>query len=359
MNSPLRTSLAEVERCVQEGNLEEAKQVCERKLAEKPSAAGFLFLLGVVLHRRGDSARGITMVQRAIEKKGKLPRLCHTLAIMLKAVGRYEEALQWFRKSAAAGEAKQSKALLQEASVLRKLGRTQQATCIFQKAIEMASNASELAEAHYKFGRHLISLRPRQESDAIAHYEAAIAADLTHKTARFWLAAATGDSSGQSTSPQEYVRLLYEGYAKDFEEHLTGPLQYNTPQLVATALKGLSKGPFGKCVDLGCGTGLSGLAVKDQVKSLVGVDLSPAMLEQARKKNIYEKIMVGDCEAALLELGAGAGDPSPDLFIACDVFCYVGDLASIFRAINSVAAPAATFAFSTEAMCEVRHWTVP
>ncbi|PXF39661.1 hypothetical protein BWQ96_10638 [Gracilariopsis chorda] len=57
--------------------------------------------------------------------------------------------------------------------------------------------------------------------------------------------------------------------------------------------------PF-KLVDVGCGTGYLGTLVSDRLKStdisafLVGVDFSSEMLEKARNKKCYDKLIVAD-----------------------------------------------------------------
>ena len=51
---------------------------------------------------------------------------------------------------------------------------------------------------------------------------------------------------------------------------------------------------FGSVLDLGCGTGLAGAAFRPFCDWLVGVDLSPAMLAQARDKGLYDRLVEGE-----------------------------------------------------------------
>ncbi len=51
---------------------------------------------------------------------------------------------------------------------------------------------------------------------------------------------------------------------------------------------------YRRCLDLGCGTGLSGQAASSACDRLVGVDLSPAMVSRAREKRVYHRLLVGD-----------------------------------------------------------------
>lgn len=46
-------------------------------------------------------------------------------------------------------------------------------------------------------------------------------------------------------------------------------------------------------LDLGCGTGLVGSWFKDYARKLVGVDVSPTMLDMATKKGCYHELRRG------------------------------------------------------------------
>lgn len=49
-------------------------------------------------------------------------------------------------------------------------------------------------------------------------------------------------------------------------------------------------------LDLGCGTGLIGSWFKDYARKLVGVDVSPTMLDMATKKGCYHELRKGVSE---------------------------------------------------------------
>ena len=103
---------------------------------------------------------------------------------------------------------------------------------------------------------------------------------------------------------------------------------------------------FGTMLDLGCGTGLAGAAFRPHVDWLVGVDLSPKMVEVARQKGLYDKLAVGDIAAYLGE--ERAANAQHHLVIAADVFAYVGDLPDVCASVAAVMAPGGMFAFTVE-----------
>ena len=112
-----------------------------------------------------------------------------------------------------------------------------------------------------------------------------------------------------------------------------------------------SKGmmPFSKVCDLGCGTGLmisfmSDAGVVSPPNGIVGIDLSGAMVEKARSKNLYETLHVGDMDT-VLQPGSNY-----TLVCCCDVYPYVGDLNEPFRRVRQslVGSGQGYFVFSTE-----------
>src|SRR5690606_25849867 len=141
------------------------------------------------------------------------------------------------------------------------------------------------------------------------------------------LAALRGDPAPES-APAEYVAGLFDQYAEEFDAHLTGELGYQTPQRLREPFDGLAGGATGlRVLDLGCGTGLSGLVFRDCAAHLAGVDLSPRMLDKARGRGIYDELHCADLVQALERPG-----PDWDLMLAADVFVYLGDLGAVLRA---------------------------
>ena len=187
--------------------------------------------------------------------------------------------------------------------------------------------------------------------------------------AAFWLATLPDDATPTSNvpaiakCPTSYVVNLYSTFAARFDKLLVEQLQYQTPtklrQLFDCILATMSENNkcFERVCDLGCGTGLSGLAFRDLViqpqGSLVGVDLSSEMLEQAKVRGCYSELHVGDVETTLSKLHqtrrhTDIGLSSFDLILACDVFCYIGNLAGVFSVVATALDSAGYFCFSTE-----------
>ena len=142
-----------------------------------------------------------------------------------------------------------------------------------------------------------------------------------------------------------YVRRLFDQHAPDFDGSLVDKLDYRGPALVVEALRAVAKPlRLGSVLDLGCGTGLAGAALRPFCDWLVGVDLSPGMIEQARAKGLYDRLVAAD----LMEFLAGEAGAQHHLVLAADVFVYCSDLGPIAQAVRRVLAPGGLFAFTVE-----------
>lgn len=95
------------------------------------------------------------------------------------------------------------------------------------------------------------------------------------------------------------TRALYDAWAATYEAEIAAN-GYATPARCAAALAAAMPDPSAPVLDFGCGTGLSGLALKlNGISTLDGVDLSADMLEQARAKGIYRQLSQVEAGAPL------------------------------------------------------------
>ena len=81
-----------------------------------------------------------------------------------------------------------------------------------------------------------------------------------------------------------------------------------------------------------------------------GVDLSPKMLEQASRKQIYSKL---DCDEIVAWLERAAAESLTfDIVLSADVFVYVGNLEPAFKATRRILADNGLFVFSVEHLAQ-------
>ncbi|MGU3665263.1 methyltransferase [Methylobacterium sp. A49B] len=136
-----------------------------------------------------------------------------------------------------------------------------------------------------------------------------------------------------------HIRALFDGYAPRFERHLVEGLGYVGPQCIRDALPADPE-RFATVLDLGCGTGLMGAAIRDRAEHLVGIDVSPGMLTRARDRlwrdrPLYDRLLEDEVIAFL----AGEPQGSADLCLAADVLIYVADLGAFLAGIGRILRP--------------------
>jgi predicted TPR repeat methyltransferase len=216
-----------------------------------------------------------------------------------------------------------------------------------------ALTAAGQAEAALAPLREAVALHPTPEAwlalahaareagdPATAREAAARVSGRLAEQARFLLAA-LGEGEAPDRAPAAYVRELFDAFAPRFDAELQGALGYRTPALLAALLEGTAPG---RVLDLGCGTGLSGVALKPFATRLEGLDLSPRMLEQARGRGLYDALHEADL-LAFLPKRPGAFD----IVAAADVLNYLGKLAPAFAALHAALKPGGVAVLSLEA----------
>jgi predicted TPR repeat methyltransferase len=177
-------------------------------------------------------------------------------------------------------------------------------------------------------------------------FRAALALDHTDALGAAPRLALIGCAADPTALPEAYVARLFDGYAPRFDAHLTEKLDYGGPALIVEALDLVAPGRrFAAALDIGCGTGLMGEAVRARVDRLVGVDLSPGMIARARERGLYDALEAADATAYL----TGGAQGAFDCILAADALCYIGDLGPIFSAGRRALADNGLFAFSIEA----------
>jgi predicted TPR repeat methyltransferase len=215
----------------------------------------------------------------------------------------------------------------------------------FSAAADLFAQAAEAAPgfAPAWFGLGEARERLGDAAGAASAYRQALDIDPDDRCgAALHLARLGGVDAASAMSPA-YVRALFDQYAPRFDAALAG-LAYRGPARLREAVENIRPGiTFDRMLDLGCGTGLAGAAFRPLARHIVGVDLSPAMIAQARAKQIYDRLETGD----LLQFLADEKDKY-ELAIAADVFVYLFDLAPIAVAVARALRPRGLFGFTVE-----------
>jgi len=93
------------------------------------------------------------------------------------------------------------------------------------------------------------------------------------------------------TRSDDQTRAFYDEWAPSYDDELSGH-DYQQPQRCAVAMAGLvDPGPAIRLLDVGCGSGLSGRALRAAGFSVIdGCDFSPGMLAQAENTGAYARL---------------------------------------------------------------------
>ncbi len=216
----------------------------------------------------------------------------------------------------------------------------------FEAAADLLAQTIEAAPrwapAHAALGDALAKMG--KNAAAAQAYAQAAALDLDGVLGADLKRAALGADAAPPSAPAAYVRALFDEYAPRFESHLREALAYRGPEILMDALARVRSPRFARVLDLGCGSGLMARPLRDCADHIAGVDLSPAMVELARRTGLYDNAETGDVTAFL----SAQAPASCDLVIAADVFVYIGDLAPVFAAAARALSSGGLLAFTVQ-----------
>lgn len=188
-----------------------------------------------------------------------------------------------------------------------------------------------------------------RRADARASYERYQAlrpddAEVSH------VLSALRDEAPPSRASDACITQLYARFASFYDASMRDDLGYDAPERLARAIARAmgGNGPSRSLavLDLGCGTGLSGHRLRDFAGRLVGIDLSPEMLAQARARGVYDRLEAAEI-TVWLEREA-TGEPPFDGIAACDSLIYFGDLRAVLVPAARRLEPGGWLAFTVE-----------
>jgi len=306
----------------------------------------------------------IASYRRALQYRPGFAEARANLGYLLETLGRPEEAVECYRRVIAAypnewfclnrlgycertlGRPAEAAALLERAMAIRpdfpatlnelalaylNAGRKADAIAMFRRAVEVdptfAAAWGNLAKVLYlDYVVEEGGGRKPDPAPVLACFDQVLALDPRNEEFDYLRDCVAGVR--RDRPPDTYIEAFFDRFADYFDHKLVGELGYRGPEEAVEFAKGfLEANPGSRIVDLGCGTGLAGPLIKPHARSLIGVDLSGAMLEKARMRDAYDELVRGEIVVFL----AGCEPGSVDFILALEVFIYVGDLAPALR----------------------------
>jgi predicted TPR repeat methyltransferase len=324
------------------GRLQEALEVYQLLISALPNSAPLQYNLGLVYFELGLFAQALQAFARAdslvpgdIDTLFNIALCQRNNGDLVAAITNYEQVLVI--------DPNHVDSLYNLGGCYQQLHDDEQAGACYVRVLAIIpDHLSALNNLAY------LSHRSGKSEVAIALYSRVLELRPEDESVRYLLAALQGLPVEQA--PDAYVCGFFDAYAEDFERSLVEDLGYDNPRQLSDCLSRI--GSIGKVcyahgLDLGCGTGLSGLAFKDRIAVFDGVDLSLAMLSRAEAKGCYHHLSQDSIDHFLHTTGE-----CYDFFLATDVFIYIGALESLFTMTHDRAVSGALFCFSTEYLPE-------
>lgn len=225
----------------------------------------------------------------------------------------------------------------QLAQALMQMGRIKKA---IKSLKHVNSIKTDIPDVHLMLGQLLIkSGENKQAAEQLRHYIRLVPDD---KAGAIMLLAHIGEEKIPDKPSENYIQNFYGNYANNYDDHLVNRLNYKCPQIIFDSLK-KNKVEGNDILDLGCGTGLCGVAIKSLAKRLDGVDLSKPMLEVANKRNIYDSLVAADIYEFLSKK-----HNEYDVVVAAGLFEHIGEPEQVFSSTFKVLRENGYFVFTTD-----------
>ncbi len=354
----------------------EAKQgvlALQQSLALDPGSARGWLALGLAANQTGDVALAEHAFAAALARDASLSEAAFGLGLIAFDQRRYGPAAQSFRRALALGAETplahiglgQSLFFLGEfAAAAAELcaaisGGVAQPAILLRAALchylakaldgdfdrgdeiyaEIAGSNAESPE-RIAFSAFQILVGYGRRDAALALAEARLPARAADPVQRYLVAAAAGEACERA--PDDYVVAHFDASAEHFDQQLVEVLGYRAPQQLLELVEAFGR-PAPRVLDLGCGTGLAGPLLRGSCERLVGVDLSPRMLEKAAARATYDTLIEAELVSFLRQTHERF-----DLLFAADALVYFGDLTPVFAAAARAATAGALFAFNIE-----------
>jgi predicted TPR repeat methyltransferase len=143
-----------------------------------------------------------------------------------------------------------------------------------------------------------------------------------------------GDWLHEGTSDPREVAGRYDEWAQSYDDDLTS-WSYQAPRVVAETV--VARHPAAaSALDVGCGTGLVGRALRARgfAGQIHGLDISQASLEIAGRSGAYDSLEQADLQQRL-----AVEDDSVDVVVCVGVMTYLPDVEAVWREFVRVARP--------------------
>jgi predicted TPR repeat methyltransferase len=338
-NSKLNKALQRAHEFIRASQWVDAKAHLINCCKKFPKSFDVWHLYGAVCGQTNDIKQSLFACKRAVKINPRHDNALYNLGMALSKSGLLDESKNAYLKSL--------KINPNNAAAHHNLGNIYKDLHQYDDAISHLNKTVMLvpgkADAFFSLGTIYVELN--QRDSALSNFEKCLALDSSQKTKIDYFLRFI---NGSDINYQSHVAQLHDNHADTFDSHLTKGLGYDIPRILYEQYNNYYRRDDGDLItilDLGCGTGLCGREFQSISKSMIGVDLSPKMLEIAKQTNTYDKLIEDDILHYITQL-----DKSFDLILAADVFIYIGDVDDIIKRCVAILNPGGVIAFSIESV---------
>lgn len=358
------------------GDYKNAEKFSFRILSKFPDNASALLNLGNIAYCRGDFATALAYYEHVYKNNNasyiaviNMANTCYDLGRYVKALDYARKALKLYPSSVDAyiirgnsylelgKNEKAEKSLLRALEfrddnpwIFNSLSRVYQKAENWDQALAMGWNAVIYAgeaqeDQHINFGYLLYECVDEKGYELAVDYAKEWLSRFKDNKVVVYMANAILNEKVIKKADNEYLQKIFDAFAGDFDSTLAG-LEYQVPEYIAQTVNQTFKREFlrlTRYLDLGCGTGLCAQAVKPIIgwSDVTGVDLSEKMLDVARSKYVYDRLVADEIISFMSN-----ENKTYHLITAGDVLTYFGDLLKFFELAGKILTPNGTIVFT-------------
>ncbi len=349
-----------------------AESFYKRALRYDPLHLDANYLLGTLYAERGELAQALKYLRQAADINPRSHMIQNNLGNIYQMSGQFDKAIACYQRALGfepnmpevqnnLGNIYKNQDLLAEAeacyrralllrpdfvevycnlgSVLRRLKKFQEAIENYRKALDLSPAFKAAFE-----GLGICYAELGERDQAIACFNRYLELDPGDNSEAKLRLAQLNAGEIPKRYPTAAMLTTYEKKAQNWDTDIQRPgMEFLGPQHVREMLEELKLPQARKLdvLDIGCGTGICGEYLRDYAKHLEGVDLSPQMLAQAKKKGYYNKLECADA------VGYMQGCKRKfDLIVASGVLILFSDLTPVFQAVARLLKPGGVFVFT-------------
>jgi predicted TPR repeat methyltransferase len=262
------------------------------------------------------------------------PEFHHRLGALLKKQGELEAAAASYQRAIAL-RPDYAEAHNNLGGVLKAMGKLDEARASFERALLYKPDK---ANSHFNLAK--LCRDAEDQVSAVHHFRRYLECDPTDIFGVRMILAHMGQGATPERASEAQLAEVYKSRA-EFWDGNRNTASYLAFAAVAEAFRDHMAGANPDILDIGCGTGMVGALVRQCARRLDGVDLSAAMLEKAREKQIYDRLEQADIVSFMSD-----HKDSYDGIVGAAILIHFGDLTSIFQAAHQTLREKGLFVFS-------------